>query len=121
MGTKHTSRFLVKQRAFLKIYLISMAEKERLYGLKYLETIKDEFRVYGYKPGHSEIYKSLHELIDDGILRKMKRIKEGMKLQEVIYYMIEDKGKANLYKKQLKVELERCHKLLGKALADIYK
>lgn len=117
---KHTSRFMIKQRAFLKIYLIHMAEKEKLYGMKYLETIKVEFRLYGYKPNHSEIYKSLHELLEDGVLSRRKMIKEGKKLQEVIYYVIKDQEKAHLYKMQLKVELDRCHNLLGKAIADIY-
>ncbi|WP_088363149.1 helix-turn-helix transcriptional regulator [Bacillus cereus] len=120
MGTKHKSRFLVKQRAFLKIYLIYMAEKEKLYGLQFQETIREEFMQFGYRPNHSEIYKSLHELIEEGILKRMKTLKQGMKFQEVIYYRIQDREKANLYKKQLKVELDRCHNMLGKAIADIY-
>jgi DNA-binding PadR family transcriptional regulator len=118
---KHKSRFLIKQRAFLKIYLIYMAEKERLYGLKYLETIREEFKNFGYKPNHSEIYKSLHELLQDGVLKRIKRVKEGINPQEVVYYVIADQEKANLYKKQLKVELDRCYNMLGKAIADIYR
>lgn len=43
-----------------------------------------------------------------------------MKLQEVVYYQFEDYEKAKLYKKQLKTELDRCQKLLGKALQDNY-
>lgn len=118
---EHKSRFLVKQRAFLKIYLISMAEKEQLYGKKYQEVIINKFKKYGYKPNHSEIYKSLYELIDDGILARKEKVKEGMKYQKVVNYIIKDTDKVKLYKKQLKVELDRCYGLLGQAIQDIYK
>ncbi|KEZ50254.1 MULTISPECIES: helix-turn-helix transcriptional regulator [Metabacillus] len=121
MGEKRSaSGFLLKQRAFLKLYMIRMTEQDRLYGLKLLDVLRDEFRIYGYRPNHSEVYKSLHELIEDGILKQVKRKKEGMKLQEVVYYQFEDYEKAKLYKKQLKTELDRCQKLLGKALQDNY-
>lgn len=121
MGEKSRSTFMLKQRAFLKIYLIYMAEQKSLYGLQFLVEIKEEFKQYGYSPTHSEIYKSLHELIDSGILKRRKVTKEGMKFQEVVYYTLEDKREASLYKKQLKVELDRCHGLLGKAIKDIYQ
>lgn len=118
--SEHKSRFLIKQRALLKGYLITMAKQNKLYGLQYKEEIKKELDRYGYKPTHSEIYKSLHELMEDGTLKQIKRKKEGAKLQTVMIYLIEDKGKAELYMKQLKVELDRCYGLLGKAIADFY-
>ncbi|MBD4896088.1 replication termination protein, partial [Xanthomonas citri pv. citri] len=34
---RSSTGFLVKQRAFLKLYMITMTEQERLYGLKLLE------------------------------------------------------------------------------------
>ncbi|MCM3595755.1 MULTISPECIES: helix-turn-helix transcriptional regulator [Bacillaceae] len=121
MGEKRSaSGFLLKQRAFLKLYMIRMTEQDKLYGLKLLDVLRDEFRRYGYRPNHSEVYKSLHELIEDGVLKQVKRKKEGMKLQEVVYYKFEDYEKAKLYKKQLKAELDRCQKLLDKALQDNY-
>ncbi|USK26395.1 Replication termination protein [Bacillus sp. CMF21] len=119
LGEKRSaSGFLLKQRAFLKLYMIRMTEQDRLYGLKLLDVLRDEFRRYGYRPNHSEVYKSLHELIEDGVLKQVKRKKEGMKLQEVVYYKFEDYEKAKLYKKQLKTELDRCQKLLDKAIQD---
>ncbi|MTH51966.1 Replication termination protein [Bacillus mangrovi] len=116
--TRSSSGFLLKQRAFLKLYMITLTDQKRLYGLKLLDTMRDEFRQYGYKPNHSEIYKALHELIDDGVLRQVKRKKEGMKLQEVVFYEFKDFDAAMLYKKQLKTELDRCQGLLDKAIRD---
>lgn len=121
MGEKRSSSgFLVKQRAFLKLYMITMTEQERLYGLKLLDVLRDEFRPYGFRPNHSEVYKALHDLIEDGILKQVKKKKEGMKFQEVVYYRFTDAGyeKAQRYKQQLKVELERCEAMLKKAIRD---
>jgi DNA-binding PadR family transcriptional regulator len=114
------SGFLLKQRAFLKLYLITLTEQERLYGLKILDVLRQEFKPYGYKPNHSEVYKALHDLIEDGILKQVKQKKEGMKYQEVVYYRFADGGyeKAKLYKKQLKTELDRCEALIRKAIQD---
>ncbi|MCY7865925.1 helix-turn-helix transcriptional regulator [Bacillus spizizenii] len=118
---KSVSTFMLRQRAFLKLYLIKLVEEERLYGLEILETLKGEFKAYGYKPTHSEIYKSLHELMADGILDRYRRPKEGTKLQEVVYYRFNDLEEAKRYKKLLKVELDRCVGLLQKALKDNYR
>lgn len=107
----------MKQRAFLKLYMITMTEQERLYGLKLLEVLRSEFKEIGFKPNHTEVYRSLHELLDDGILKQIK-VKEGAKLQEVVLYQFKDYEAAKLYKKQLKVELDRCKKLIEKALSD---
>ncbi|MBR2517348.1 MAG: Replication termination protein, partial [Geobacillus sp.] len=64
MGEKRTpSGFLLKQRAFLKLYLITLTEQERLYGLKLLDVLRQEFKPFGYQPNHSEVYKALHDLI----------------------------------------------------------
>jgi hypothetical protein len=114
------SGFLLKQRAFLKLYLINMTEEGRLYGLRFLENLREEFKPYGYRPTHTEIYKALHDLIEEDVLKREKRVKEGMKYQEVVYYVFKDYSKAELYKKQLKVELERNYKMLKKALKDNY-
>ncbi|SES32636.1 helix-turn-helix transcriptional regulator [Salipaludibacillus aurantiacus] len=121
MAKKNVSTFLLRQRAFLKLYLITLTEQERLYGLRILDLLRNDFKIYGYKPNHSEIYKSLHELMDDGILERYKKPKEGMKLQEVVYYRFKDYEEAQRYKKQLKVELDRCVGLLQKAIKDNYK
>ena len=116
---EHTGRFLIPQRAMLKAYLLSIIESENLYGLEYRDFIRQEYREVGYRPNHSEIYKSLHELMDEGIVKQRKRKKDGKKLQEVVYYTIVDKNKANLYRKQVKVELERCEHLMKKTIAAV--
>lgn len=53
-----------------------MTEKKRLYGFKILDELREEFRPYGYRPNHSELYKALHDLIKDGILKQIKRKKK---------------------------------------------
>ncbi|WLR43357.1 helix-turn-helix transcriptional regulator [Bacillus carboniphilus] len=119
MREKRTSSgFLVKQRAFLKLYLITMTEQERLYGLKLLEHLREEFKPYGFRPNHSELYKALHDLMNDDILKQVKRKKEGAELQEVVFYTFVNYEKGKRYKKQLKVELERCRGLIDKAIKD---
>jgi DNA-binding PadR family transcriptional regulator len=121
MSKRSSTGFLLKQRAFLKLYMITYVEQERLYGMKLLEVLREEFKPYGYRPQHTEVYKALHELIEDGILKQVKRKKEGMKYQEVVYYQFKDYEKAKLYKKQLKEELDRCKGLIQKAISDNYK
>ncbi len=74
---KKTERILLKQRAFLKLYLITLTEQERLYGLKLLDVLREEFQPFGYRPNHSEVYKALHDLIEDGILEQVKKKKRG--------------------------------------------
>lgn len=115
------SSFLLKQRAFIKLYLLKFAEEERLYGLKFLEVLTGEFKKYGYEPTHTEVYKALHELLDEGMLQTSKELKEGTKRQEIKKYRIYDMEKVKLYRKQLKFELDRCEDLIKKALKDNYK
>jgi DNA-binding PadR family transcriptional regulator len=112
------SGFLLKQRAFLKLYLITMTEKKRLYGFKILDELREEFRPYGYRPNHSELYKALHDLIKDGILKQIKQKKEGAEFQEVVYYQFVDYEKAKQYKRQLKAELDRSKAIIEKAIRD---
>lgn len=103
--------------------MIHMTEQERMYGLEIVNELHKDFSFVGYRPTHSEIYRALHDLLDDGVLEQIKVKKEGMKHQEVAYYRFkgkEGKRKANLYKKQLKVELERNMNLLRKAYVDIF-
>ncbi|WP_203362676.1 helix-turn-helix transcriptional regulator [Bacillus sp. REN10] len=113
-------KFLIKQRAFLKLFMIKFVEENRLYGMQAMDELKATFKQYGYEPNHSEIYRSLHELIDDGILKRYKKLQEGAKYKEVVIYQFADYEKAKLYKKQVKTDLDRSMGLLRKALEDIY-
>lgn len=80
---RSSTGFLVKQRAFLKLYMITMTEQERLYGLKLLEVLRSEFKEIGFKPNHTEVYRSLHELLDDGILKQIKVKKKGLSFRKL--------------------------------------
>jgi len=116
--------YLLRQRSFLKLYLLTLVEKKKEYGLHYQKELIDMFKPYGYKPTLSEIYKSLHELSQEGILKRSKKIKGDPKtdFQELVYYQFTESGyeKAKLYRKQMKVELDRCIGMLQKAVQDNY-
>lgn len=115
---------MLKQRSFLKLYLLSSIEKEKGYGLQFLNDLRKEFKEFGYVPTHSELYKTLHSLASDGIVRREKRIKgePGVDFQEIIIYHLTEEGKdsLDLYKKQMKTEIDRCIGLLNKGLSDHY-
>jgi len=116
--------FLLKQRAFLKLYIYKTIDKNKGYASQYLGDLRKEFKQYGYEPTHTETYKVLHELTRDGLVKRERQIKgeKGVDFQEIILYSLTDEGKKeyDLYKKQMKVELERCRGLLDKALEDHY-
>jgi len=108
--------FLIAQRAYLKLYIITLVEKHRGYGYQMLEELKDEFKHLGYEPPQSEIYRALHDLVEDGILYRSRHKKEGAEYQEVIIYRFTEEGpeKARLYKKQVHFDLERSRALIEK-------
>ncbi|MED4346355.1 MULTISPECIES: helix-turn-helix transcriptional regulator [Heyndrickxia] len=116
---RESTGFLIKQRAFLKLYIITNIENGRWYGLQLLDELKKEFKPLGFEPQHSEIYRALHELEDEEqILTKIKVKPDGAKRKEVVVYKIKDMEKAKAYKKLVKADLERCEQLLQKALRD---
>ena len=117
---RESTGFLIKQRAFLKLYIITNIENGRWYGLQLLDEMKKEFKPYGFEPQHSEVYRALHDLLEEGVLTRGKIKKDGSKYQEVAVYSIKDKEKAKTYKKMVKVDLDRCSHILRKALEDNY-
>ena len=117
---RESTGYMIKQRAFLKIFLITKIEKGRNYGSQLLEELQAEFNIYGYEPNHAEIYRALHELMEDGILKRSKQVMEGTKYKEIAVYSINDVEKLKAYKKLAKVDLDRCVGLLNKAVRDCY-
>lgn len=116
--------FMVKSRAFLKLYVLNWIEQDRSYGYDMLTNLQKEFAPYGYSPTHSELYTILKELSLEGYVTRTKR-RRGTNpedFQEIILYQLTDRGKEYMesYKKMLKVELDRCEGLLRKALMDNY-
>ena len=121
MGLKReNSGFLIKQRAFLKLYLVTRIEKGPWYGLQLLDELKSAFKPYGFAPQHSEVYRALHDLTEAGILKRRKVTEEGSKYKEVAVYSIADEDGAKAYKKLVKADLDRCEQLLRKAIKDNY-
>ncbi|MEW4369460.1 helix-turn-helix transcriptional regulator [Paenibacillus kandeliae] len=118
--------FMIAQRAFIKLYLITMVEEHRGYGYEMLESMKERFKDFGYSPPQSEIYRALHELVHDGIFYRTKQLKGNdpkVDFQEIVIYHFTDDGpeKAKLYKKQVKTDLDRCIGMLNRAEADNYR
>lgn len=117
--------FMIAQRAFIKVYLITMVEQQRGYGYQMLEEMRKEFKKYGYSPPQSEIYRALHELVQEGVLYRTKQLKGNdpkVDFQEIVLYHFTSDGeeKAKLYKKQVKSDLDRCLGILNKAVIDNY-
>lgn len=76
-------------------------------------------------PPQSEIYRALHELVQQGILYRTKQLKGNdpkVDFQEIVLYHFTSDGeeKAKLYKKQVKTDLDRCLGILNKAVVDNY-
>ena len=114
------STFVLRQRAFLKLYMIYKAEKGGLYGLQILEDLRDRFKDLGYRPTRSEVYKSLHELLHDGLIVRDTIQKEGTEMQKLYIYRLGDKEKIKAYKDLLKADIDRSIALLNMALKDNY-
>ncbi|MGC6589107.1 helix-turn-helix transcriptional regulator [Paenibacillus sp. Dod16] len=115
--------FMIAQRAFIKVYLITMVEQQRGYGYQMLEELRQRFKDHGYSPPQSEIYRALHELVQEGVLYRTKQLKgndPSVDFQEIVLYHFTDEGvdKAKLYKKQVKQDLDRCLGILHKAVND---
>jgi len=53
---RESTGFLLKQRAFLKVFLLTEIEQGRSYGLQLREILLTHFQAYGFNPNHSEIY-----------------------------------------------------------------
>src|SRR3954454_21686669 len=100
------------------MYLITNIENGKWYGMQLLDEMRKEFKPYGFEPQHSEIYRALHDLLENGVLTRGKIKKDGSKYQEVAVYSIKDKEKAKTYKKMFKVDLDHSYHLLRKAIED---
>ncbi|RYM06330.1 Replication termination protein [Sporolactobacillus sp. THM7-7] len=118
------NHFLTKQRAILKVCLISLIERKKMYGLQYLKELKETFKPYGYVPKHSEIYKALHELTAEGIIYRIKkrRCPDREGFQEIIIYQFTEDGleKGRVYKQMVRSDLERSLGIIRKVLKDNY-
>ena len=114
------STFVIRQRAFLKLYMLHKAEEGKLYGLQILDDLLEHFHDLGYRPTKSEIYKSLHDLLNDGLIVRHPVHKQGTEMQTLFIYRLGDKEKVKAYKDTIKVELDRSISLLNRALKDNY-
>lgn len=114
------STFIIRQRSYLKLYMIHEAEKGYLYGHQILIDLREHFNDLGYKPTKSEVYKSLHELLKEGYLMRVPITKEGTDLQTLYVYKLGDQEKVKAYKDTVKADIDRSIALLERALKDNY-
>lgn len=117
--------FMIVQWVFIKLYFIIMVEQYRGYGYEMLEVMKQEFKDYGYVLFQSEVYWVLYELVQQGVFYWMKKLKGSdfkVDFQEIVLYYFMDDGveKVELYKKQVKVDLDCCLGMLYKVEEDNY-
>ena len=112
------STFVLKQRAYLKLYMLHEAEKGRLYGHQIMEDLQDYFKDLGYKPTKSEIYKSLHELLKEGYVTREPITKAEM--QKLYIYRLGDREKIKAYKDTVRADLDRSIALFNRAIKDNY-
>lgn len=112
--------FVIRQHAYLKLYMLYEAEKGRLYGMKILDDLHERFKDIGYKPTKSEVYKALHGLLKDGLVVRYEITKEGTDMQKLYIYKLGDPDKVNAYKELVKADLDRSMQLLNRALKDNY-
>ena len=113
------SVFLTKQRAFLKLYLIQLLRKGRGYGSQLQDDLEAKFAEFNYRPTQTEVYRSLQDLLEEGILKRWKE-KKG-KYAEVAVYEIIDYEKASAYQRLVRKDIDRSNQLLLRALKDTEK
>lgn len=115
---RESTGFMIRQRAFLKLYLITEIEKGKSYGFQLQDILLAKFAPFAFEPTLPEIYRALHDLAEDDILHKGEEKVEGAKYKKIGVYTIKDKEKARAYKKLVKMDLERCDGLLRQAVYD---
>ena len=111
--------YLMKQRAFIQLYVLTFIEEGRPYGIQMLEQLRERFRDEGYKPNHAEIYRALHELVDSGVIKASKKKLMEDSYQEITIYHIRDAQKAKQVKGELIEEVERSMDILRKTIIDV--
>lgn len=112
--------FLMKQRPYLKLFILTKIGTQRIYGQQIIDDLKKELKPFSYKPYHSEIYRALQELLESGYIKRSRKKLHEDSYQEIFIYYIRDPDKVQAYKKTLKIELERCKAMIEFALKNNY-
>lgn len=119
--------FLMGQRAFIKLYILTIISTRQSYGLEMMEQLKQKLKLEGYTPPSSELYRGLDELVKEGIIYGVRRTKGGpdskTDFQEIVLYRFTEDGeeKAEAYKMKLKSDLSRSLGILQLAIKDNYQ
>lgn len=108
--------FLIRQRAYIKLFILTKIGTKRVYGKEILDQLTEEFRPFNYKPYHSEVYRGLQELLEGGYIKRQRVKLKNESYQEIYLYYIHDVDKVNMYKKMVQEDLNRCMKMLKYAL-----
>lgn len=110
--------FLMKQYRYIQLYLITLIEKQEIYGLQVKSFIDKDFRMLSFNPDHSQIYRALYSLVDIGVVERREETDPGDRYKKVYLYRIRDKQMADVVKNNIKKDLDRSMLMLQKALKD---
>ncbi|EIL83355.1 helix-turn-helix transcriptional regulator [Bacillus altitudinis] len=117
--SKRPSTFLLRQKQFLKLSAITYIEQERYYASEILQLLKKEYSEFGYKPSHTEVYKALNELVEEGMLERHARKQgEDYQYKEVVTYSLIDRTAAANYKKKTHELLVNSKKMIQKIIKN---
>ena len=100
---RESTGFLIKQRAFIKMYLITNIENGKWYGMQLLDEMKKEFKPFGFEPQHSEIYRALHDLLEEGVLTRGKSLRKDRNTKRWLFIPLKIQRKRRPIKKWLKL------------------
>ena len=113
---RESTGFLIKQRAYLKLFILNKIGTRRIYGQQIVNELKSEMNNFNYHPYHSEIYRSLQDLLEDGYIKRQRSKLKKDSYQEIYLYYIKDADKVNAYNQLVKQDLDRCKALIDYAL-----
>ncbi|KAF4325658.1 hypothetical protein G195_000687 [Phytophthora kernoviae 00238/432] len=99
----------------LSCVLTWLISRHRGYGYEMLEAMKQEFKAYGYVPPQSEIYRALHELVQQGVFYLIPAIQQSER-GEVLAIASRSKEKAEALANEL--DIARAYGSYEELIAD---
>ena len=99
--------FMIAQRAFIKVYLITMVEQQPRIWISDAGRTAARIQEPWVLTAAKRNLRALHELVQEGVLYRTKQLKGNdprVDFQEIVLYHFTDDGaeKAKLYKNRLK-------------------
>ena len=80
---RESTGFMIRQRAYIKLFVLTKIGTRRIYGQQIIDELKSEFKPYGYNPYPSEVYRALQELLEDGYVKRQRVKLKDESYQEI--------------------------------------